>query len=400
VNSLSLDSETIDEHGPNRGLYERATGSEVSAYFSRVMQDRLLASGKVRFFPVCDYVGQHRFVSRLSGDQYEVKVRKKLVDATYLETSIPANCKPPFEVASEVRCIPPNDLPKLAERADGFVIIGAGKTAMDACIWLLDVGVSPSDIRWIKPRDGWFVNRVFMQGGDLVGRLFEGISLQLEAAAQATSIDDLFARLRASDQLIRVDESVTPAVYRGATLNAGELEQLRRIEGVVRLGRVRRIERDAIVLDHGRIPTTPRHVHVHCTAKGLNPAPVIPIFATDRITPQPIRTGLIPFNAAMVGYVEATRGDVAEQNRLCPPNRLPDTALDWLRGTLIGMRADHQWTKQPDIVEWLERSRLNPSRGLRNHFGEPRVQQAWTRFTENVRPGLQRLEQLLVQAGG
>ena len=67
-----------------------------------------------------------------------------------------------------------------------------------------------------------------------------------------------------------------------------------------------------------------------------NLAPAVPIFTAERVTPQPIRTGLVPFNAALVGFVEATRDDLAEKNRLCPPNRLPDVPLDWVRGTLIG----------------------------------------------------------------
>jgi hypothetical protein len=395
VNSLPLGSETIDRHGPNQGLYERASAPEICAYYDRVMQQRLLPSGRVRYFPMCDYVGPHRFVSRVSGDPYEVKVRRKHVDARYLEPSVPARYKPPFEIAPGARCVPINELSQVAERADGYVIIGAGKTAIDACLWLLEVGVSPKNIRWIKPREAWLNNRDFVQGGELVGTLFEGLSLQVEAAAQATSLDDLFERLSAAGQLLRVDEGVAPTMYKAPTASAGELEQLRRIAGVVRLGRVRRIERDAIVLDQGTIPTSSRQLHVHCAAPGLNPAPSVPIFTADRITLQPIRTGLIPFNAALVGFVEATRHDLAEQNRLCPPNRLPDVPLDWVRGTLIGMGADNLWSKDAALSDWLERARLNPSRGLRRHRDEPRVQRASKRFAENVRPGLERLQQLL-----
>jgi hypothetical protein len=181
-------------------------------------------------------------------------------------------------------------------------------------------------------------------------------------------------------------------------MSAAEVEQLRRIERVVRLGKVRRIERDAIVLDGGRLPTSPRHLHVHCAAPGLNPAPAVPIFAEDRITLQPIRTGLIPFNAALVGYLEATRHDVADKNRLCPPNAMPDTDRDWARGTLTSLRADYLWSKEPDLVDWLERARLNPSRGLRRYDADPRVQGARRRFVEHVRPALARLEQLLAGA--
>jgi hypothetical protein len=398
VNSLPLGTETIDRHGSNQGFYERASAGEICGYYDRVMRERLLPSGKVRYFPMCDYVGQHRFVSRVSGDDYQVKVRKRIVEATYLEPAVPKTYKPPFELAPEARCVPVNELSHVADRPDGYVIIGSGKTGMDACVWLLETGVPPSDICWIKPRESWLVNRFFAQGGELVGTLFEGLSLQLEAAARATSLDDLFARLNAAEQLVRVDESVTPTMYKATTASIAEVEQLRRIENVVRLGHVRRIERDSIVLDEGTIPTSARHLHVHCAAPGLNPAPAVPIFAPDRVTLQPIRTGLIPFNAAVVGYVEATRDDLAQKNRLCPPNRLPDVPLDWLRGTLIGTNADHRWSKEPDIADWLDRARLNPARGLRQLFGDPSALAAGQRFFENVRPGLQKLDQLLKQA--
>jgi len=398
VNSLRLGNDAIDQDGPNRGFYEQASAPEICAYFNRVMQKQLLPSGRVRYFPMCDYVGEYRFVSRLSGDRYEVKVRRKLVDANYLEPSIPASCAPPFELEPGVRCVAVNDLARLAEPAAGYVIIGAGKTAIDACLWLLQTGVAPRDIRWIKPREAWLLNRVFTQCGELVGNLLEGLSLQMEAAAQADSAADLFDRLNASEQLLRIDERVAPTMFRGPTVSAGELEQLRRIEDVVRLGRVRRIERRAIVLDDGSIPTSPDHLHVHCAAYGLNPAPTVPMFADDRITLQPIRTGLIPFNAALVGFVEATRHETAEKNRLCPPNRLPNVPLDWVRGTLIGTNADYLWTKEPDISDWLERARLNPSRGVRQRGAEPRVRQAMKRYADNVRPGLARLTQFLAEA--
>jgi hypothetical protein len=398
VNSLPLGSEAIDRHGSNKGLYERASGSEICAYFDRVMQKHLLPSGKVRYFPMCEYLGDHRFVSRVSGAAYEVKVRKRHVDATYLEPSVPATFAPPFEVAQGAHAVPVNGLAQIAEQADGYVIVGAGKTAIDACLWLLETGVSPEDITWIKPREAWLLNRFFAQCGELVGNLFEGISLQLEAAAQATSLDDLFARLNATQQMLRVDENVVPTMYTSATTSAGELEQLRRIQNVVRLGRVRRIERDSIVLDRGTLPTSAHHLHVHCAAKGLKAAPAIPIFTADRITLQPIRTGLIPFNSSIVAFLEATRDDVAEKNRLCPPNPLPDVPLDWVRGTLIGMKADYQWSKQPDLRDWLERARLNPSRGLMERAADPQVQEAWKRFQENVRPGLEQLGRFAAEA--
>ncbi len=340
------------------------------------------------------YVGEHRFLSNVSGEAIEVKVRKKLVDATYLEGRVPASTPPPFEVAPGTRCVPVGALADLRERPEGYVIIGAGKTALDACTWLLDGGVAPGDIQWIKPREAWFFNRQYLQGGELVGTAFEGLSLQIEAAAHATSPDDLFARLEATAQLLRIDPSVQPTMFRGPTISVAEVEQLRRIDRVVRLGKVRRIEPDRIVLDGGTIPTSPRQLHVHCAAEGLNPAPEIPIFAAERITLQSIRIGLLPFASALVAFVEATRNDLDAQNRLCPPNRQPNVPLDWARGMLIGMKAANRWSKEPDIVQWLERTRLDYLRGIRQRTAEPQVQQAFVRFAGNVRPAIANLERL------
>src|SRR5436190_1854531 len=83
--------------------------------------------------------GVHGFVSPASGEKFEVKVKKREVDATYLQPAIPANTRPPFEIAPGVRCVAVNDLPRMAPQAASYTIIGAGKTAIDACLWLLEI---------------------------------------------------------------------------------------------------------------------------------------------------------------------------------------------------------------------------------------------------------------------
>lgn len=198
VNSLPLGADTVDASGVNAGMYERATGHELCAYYERVMKDRLLASGRVRFFPYCEYCGNNEFVSLLTGDHYAVSVRKAVVDAHYLEPSIPATCAPPFATGDTVHCVPVHELARVPEPPDGFVIIGAGKTGADAILHLLDCGVPPAHIRWIKPREAWYLNRTFTQGGELLGALFDGLARQMEACAGASSPADLFDRLNTS----------------------------------------------------------------------------------------------------------------------------------------------------------------------------------------------------------
>src|SRR5512135_85488 len=336
VNSTPLGTDAVDRDGPNKGFYDRSSGTEIVAYYDRVMRDRLLASGRVRFFPMSDHAGGGRFVSRLTGDAYEVKVRRSVVDATYLEGKVPATTPPPFEVAAGARCVPVGDLVHLAGRAERYVIVGGGKTGIDACLWLLENNVAPSSIRWIRPREIWLLNRVYFQGGELVGTAYEGLSLQAEAAAKAESLDDLFARLAASEQVLRIDERAVPTMYRGATVSADELAQLRRIQ-----------------------------------------------------------PGFLPLSAAFTAYVEATRADAAGKNRLCPPVRLQNVPRDWAIGTLAATQTAYLWSQQPDVQQWLEGARLWWLRGLRRYFGEPRVQQAHKRYTENVRPATANLARLL-----
>jgi hypothetical protein len=155
VNSLPLGEDRIDSWGTNAGLLERATAPEICGYYARVMEHRLLPSGRVEHFPHCEYLGDNRFVSRLTGTLYEVDVGAAVVDANYLRPAVPATTPFPFEVEASARCIAIGELSRLRETPSGYVIVGAGKTAIDACLWLLQTAVAPERIRWIKPRESW-----------------------------------------------------------------------------------------------------------------------------------------------------------------------------------------------------------------------------------------------------
>jgi hypothetical protein len=402
VNSRILGSDAIDSAGPNAGFYQRATAAEICEYYQRVMED-LLASGQVRFFGMSDCAGEGpegcQLVSRLTGEATAVRVRRRVVDARYLQPSIPATHTPSFAAEPGVRLIPVNDLVRPAGPVSGYTVIGGGKTAMDACIWLLEGGVPPEAIRWIRPRDAWLLDRAFQQPLDLVTWLIEGVSLYLEAAAQAEDVTDLFGRLEACGQLVRLDPAVEPAMYRCATVSQNELASLRRIETVVRLGRVMHLAPDRIVLEEGSIPAGGGEVHVDCSGDGLPLAPGRPIFADGRITLQPIRTCQPAFNAALVGYVEASRDDDTEKNLLCPPNPYPDTATDWISATCIAQRAQATWLGDADLSAWMEGARLNAARGIGDQLTDPRMKSALTRMFVSAEPAVTNLETFQAHAG-
>ena len=397
VNSRRLGTDAIDQVGPNAGYYPRATAAEICAYYQQVLDEVLLASGRVRFFGMSDYSttrNGRQLTSRLTGEKTTIRVRNRVVDARYLEPSIPATQVPPFGIEAGARLIPVNDLVGLSGPASGFTILGGGKTAIDACLWLLGAGVPPEAIRWVRPRDAWLLDRAFQQPLGLLPRLMEGVSLYLEAAAQAEDVTDLFRRLEACGQLIRLDPDVEPAMFRCATVSHDELVSLRSIENVIRLGRVTRIGPDQIELADGSVPTDRGQVHVDCSAAGLRTKPTRPVFNGDLITLQQIRACQPVFSAALAGYVEATCDGDARMNRNCPAIRYPGAAVDWIPLTCTAQRAEIIWATDPDLSAWMQRSRLNATCGIGDHQGDPQMKAALGRLFTNIEPAIKKLEKL------
>jgi NAD(P)-binding Rossmann-like domain len=400
VNSRVLGNDTIEQTGPNAGFYPRASAAEIRDYYQRVLDEVLLPSGQVRFYAMSDYVaaaGEHQFTSRLTGETTTVTVRRRVVDARFLEPSIPATHVAPFEVAPEARLITVNDLVELSSSGGGFTILGGGKTAIDACLWLLDSGVPAETIRWIRPRDPWLLDRTYYQPLDLVPQLLEGVSLYLEAAAEAEDIADLFRRLQACGHLVPLDPAVEPATWRCATVSQAELAPIRSIENVVRLGRVRRIGPDQIDLEHGSIPTDRGQVHVDCSASGLRTRPQRPVFADGLITLQQIRVCQPVFSAALTGYVEASRTEDTDKNQFCPANPYPASALDWIPANCTSQRGEVLWATDPAMSAWMQRSRLNATCGIREHEDDPQLKAALNRYFINFEPAIAKLDTFTAQ---
>lgn len=359
VASTLLGSGAIQRDGPEAGLHERAAAAEVCAYYRRVLDEQLVPSGKVEFHPNCEYLSDGSFVSRVSGEGYEAGPDCRIVDARYLAPEIPATTAAPFGVAEGVRALPVNELPMLESAPNEFVIVGSGKTATDACVWLLEGGVDPDSICWVRPREPWMLDRAVIQPDPSV---FIGMAADvMEAASAASSPDDLFLRMEAAGVMLRIDPSVTPTMAKTPTLARWELDLLRSIERVVRLGHVRGITPGRIQLDYGEAAIDRNAVVVHCAAAGLQYPPLVPIWGDEAITIQPVRAGFPCMGAALIGYVEATREDDAEKNRVCRPSPLSNTPTDWALMQVLGGRASIAFGAERDIKDWIDRVALNPA---------------------------------------
>ena len=382
VNSRELGTNRIDETGPNAGFYERATAAEICDYFNRVLDEQLVPSGKARFFGMSDYRGAdgdgHRVVSLVTGEETTVKVRKALVDATYVASEVPSKHDPPFEVDEGVRVIPPNDLVELAEPVGGFTVIGAGKTAMDTVVWLQDEGVAPDRIRWIRPSDPWLMNRAMFQPLELVGSYMQLQASWVQACAEAESAVDFAHRMEAADVYVRIDPTIDAKAYRGAIVSPLELAALRNIDNVV-LGRyVSKIgTKEVTFVDGSSVPTTPGEIYIDCTAAGVSAKPTSPIFQGDRITLHYTTLGNVGWGAATCGVVEALRDDDDEKNRLCPPLNFTGRIADVLELAYQGMTGLTNRGFEADIGAWDNASRLNFSRGASEHIDDPRVPESF-----------------------
>ena len=359
VNSRPLGSDTIDQTGWNKGLYELATNSEVVAYFDQVMQQQFLPSGRVQYLPNCHYEGDGRARSLISEQRYNISAHK-VVDATYMHVTVPAIRPPQYTVAEGVACEPPNALPRLQGQYQRYVVVGAGKTGMDACLFLLKNQVNPDHITWIMPRDSWILDRANIQPGALFANsIGESFARQTQTLAQAQSLAEVFTELEAQGNLIRLDPDITPTMYRCATVTQMELEQLRRIKNVVRKGRVTAIDPDNIHLDQGKVPTDASTLHVDCTADGLERRPARPVFDGHNITLQTVRTCQQVFSGAFIAHIEAAYQDEAQKNDLCTPVPHPDTAEDFLHTSLGNSLNAVRWAQDEDLSAWLLAARLD-----------------------------------------
>ena len=181
---------------------------------------------------------------------------------------------------------------------------------------------------------------------------------------------------------------------RAPTLGTWELDRLRSVEDVVRRGHVRQVEPGRIHFDDGSLPIARDALVVHCAASGLRNPPLVPIWAPDAITLQPVRSGFPCFGAALAGYVEATRRDDAEKNRLCPPTPYGNTLTDWARMQVLGARAAASFGAEPDIKDWTSRVALNPARIPPDHPPTASLDDALERLAVHAGPGLTRLAEL------
>lgn len=256
----------------------------------------------------------------------------------------------------------------------------------------------PSKISWIVSRDAWLLNRQNTQPGE---EFFEysmgGQVAQFEAASQAKSIPDLFDRLEEAKVFLRLDTEVRPTMFHGATVSELELEELKRIKHIVRLGRVKSIGTDNIVLDKGTMPTSLDAVHVDCSASAITNLEMKPIFEDKLITPQTVRSYQPVFSAALVAHIETAYEGTKKKNQLCGVVPLPNHDTDWIKMMVALMMNQYTWNQDKELRKWLVSNRLDGFGKLVAEVSkdDEAKMAILQRFREVVKPAMVNLNRLM-----
>mmetsp|Transcript_28817 Transcript_28817/g.43294 ORF Transcript_28817/g.43294 Transcript_28817/m.43294 type:complete len:244 (-) Transcript_28817:182-913(-) len=190
------------------------------------------------------------------------------------------------------------------------------------------------------PRDPWLMNRRWIQPGSLARRLEEVTDIAVLSDVLAQEKEAMKAeayKLERSGILLRVDEGRWPEAFQCATVDEEELGELRRVlPGILRLGYVREVGVESLLLDGGELATGAGTLHVDCTADALSKRPAVPIFSKDRITLQPVTMCQQVAGAALLAYVESRwPEDEAKKNQLVMPCPHPNGFKDMLTGQRI-----------------------------------------------------------------
>ncbi|MEM7115363.1 MAG: NAD(P)/FAD-dependent oxidoreductase, partial [Chloroflexota bacterium] len=269
-----------------------------------------------------------------------------------------------------------------------FTILGGGKTAVDAIVWLLDNGASPDAITWVCPRDSWFMNRETTQPGlAFFEKTVGGFAANVEAMRDATSVEDLFARMEAAGTMLRVDPAITPTMFHYATISNGELAQLQRLSHIIRGQRVARLEASQMVMTDGEtVASIAGMLYIDCTARAVDfiDESMKPVFEPGLITLQAIFAPLVTYSAAVIAYVEANFETDEEKNELCKPVPLADTPAEWLPSTLGNMTNSFTWSQNKAMSKWTNSCRLNPNfAAIREGAGQDAAHKAILRRIRN-----------------
>ena len=277
---------------------------------------------------------------------------------------MPATHTPSFDVARALGSYPSTSCPTAARSTSSYTVLGSGKTAVDACMWLLDNDVAAGTDP-LGPAAGRVVPRPASFPAARAGRRDHGGHLPRRrgrrAGGETSTNCSSGSRHRGGSS--RIDPSRPATMYRGTMLSASRARRPAADRGR-RQARTR-------AADRGR-PDRPRarrgRDRARRPARGLHGARPA---QRARHADLPARPDRAPAGAAELAVLQRrarrassrpTGDDDAEKNRLCPPNPYASSIEDWPRMMSLTWGTEYRWLSEPDVAAWVAESRAQPAR--------------------------------------
>merc|ERR1712179_190553 len=329
---------------------------QLLAYFELALK-KMVDTGKLRFLAQCEYMGEGKVRSMVDNEvEYEVSPRKKTVDATYLNTCVPSTHPPKYKSSPEIQLVPINGLTRVQKPWQKYVVVGAGKTGIDAVLYLLDLKMDPDKIVWIMPNDSWFFNR----SAFYLESVMDYVAGTTKALYQVENFKELMLKMEDGEWMLRLDKTRWPTKFKCATVNMEELNKLKNIKNIVRQGRVAEILTDKIVFQDGSsYPTDVNNLHVDCTADGLAAKPPCPIFQGKNIILQSVSFCQQVYSASVIAGLEArVEDDDDKKNGILTPVPRPEYIEDYVRMVIDTQKNEARNINEGSGFFWLRNNRL------------------------------------------
>jgi hypothetical protein len=390
VSSRPFPSRKKVEDLPESEKWERPSRDEIIAYYDDVMQDFKQMKSRVMYYPMCNWDNDKKQITSILSDSFTVPVlvKCKVVNTTMLSAAtIPSSVsrgKPQFHVEPGVQCVPANELPRVMAPHSKYVVLGSGRKGMEAVLWLLSMGVNPSMLQWVVPRDMWCFHREAM----MPDQFAETIATFHSVIKKAASCTDVMRELQFQGILCRIHDDIGSPFYSAGThppprnfmeeamafhgwqVSKDELQNLRQVKDIIRQGHVKEIHAERMVLEGGVVPEAQDVLYIDCTSSlHRDPPPLVPIWTEKTINMQMITevyNGAGDFNpclaASLTGFLEAKFPDSDEwKNSACTPAKTVDTVLDWWKsqsatterfGNLANERVVRSWLVGTRPSQW------------------------------------------------
>lgn len=379
----------------------RASAKEICEYYQKVV-DNFVASGRVTTYFEANYEGEATNEDGSSRNSFSnsykdptAKITHTIKDkdgrTIFVDCTKVVRCEsnvqvpsmrdgPPFPIDKSVQCIAPNDLvTRVGSESsyENFLVVGGGKTGTDAIIYLLrNKKIRQDQITWIVPRPSWYFVSDWLQRSNKPGRYFwqDAVRNIIKPFIAANNAKEAFLNMEklGVTQRVDIDDEIFPMIFKGATINQSEMDDLRTISNVVKnKGRVTSITTNEVVFADGThsIPFSPANsLVIDCTVEDtygyLDFKEDFRFFNPHRIRLGPLTSMFNPSHtSAQIGFVESEYSDTASGDEVKNSYlffargeaelRDKDLLAAFILSFYIHQKTDFEFDKCPTYRNWV-----------------------------------------------